>query len=276
MANEIAPADLFKPEELSAILANAGAIEQPMESFNRLRLDGPNFIADDNAWQTPVKGGGPALICRIVSPPEEYQAKWFNDLDADKADRPDMAGGKFCKSRFSVPSEAREFGTNGASCRQCIFNPFQRENFPKCQWKGDIRLQPFPDGPDPELTGDEPIYTLTCSTTAMIEWKGTASNNMRGSVTDRNFIARFGQFAITNAQSIWGIDPTTREGAAQAIMRGLGALNAGLVAAELRSLKAVNEEKGREWYVPSFIPIHIEPDNDGAAAIDSGLPDLGD
>jgi hypothetical protein len=276
MTNEIAPADLFKPEELSTILANAGAIEQPSETFSRLRLEGPNFVAEDNAWQTPIKGGGPALICRIVAPPEEYQAKWFTDADAQLGDRPDMAGGKFCKSRFGVPSEAREFGTNGASCRTCIFNPFQRDYQNKCAWKGDVRVQPFPDGPDPELSGDEPIYTLTISTTGMIEWKGTASSNMRGSVSERNFIARLGQFAITNAKDIWDIDPTSRMGAEQAIMRGLGALNAGLVAAELRSLKMVNEERGREWYVPSFVPIHIEPDNDDVPALDPGLPDLGD
>jgi hypothetical protein len=95
-------------------------------------------------------------------------------------------------------------------------------------------------------------------------------------------MARLGAFSVENAKDIWGIDTTTRQGAEQAIMRGLGALNAGLVAAELRSLKMTNEQLGREWYVPSFTPIHIEPDGPetpvlaGGSEEDPGLPDLGD
>lgn len=257
MSNELTEAGHFDLSNLDSVLQRTGAIEPPRESINRIKVDGPNFIAEDDAWQTPVRGDAPALICRIVKPIEEYQAKWFTDSDADKADRPDMAGGKFCKSRFLVPGEAREYGTGGASCRSCPFNPFERGVPNKCAWKGDLNIQPFPPGDDPELTGEEPIYTLTLSTSAMFAWKGPSREG------EKNFISELCRYAVINAQELYGITVTSEDTAELVSNRALGALAAGNVAAELRSIKRVDEARGREWYIPVFTPIHIDVTDEG-------------
>jgi hypothetical protein len=260
MSGELTTQGHFDITELDSVLQSTGAVEPPRDSFNRIKVDGPNFIAEDNAWQTPVRGDGPALICRIVAAPTQYQAKWFTDAEAERVDRPSIANA-FCKSHFDIPTQARENAEDGTSCRACPFNPFERGVANKCSWKGDIRIQPFPEGDDPELTGNEPIYLLTMSTSAMFQWKGPSRDG------ETNFITELGRYAITNAQDLYGMTVTTREQAETVVNRALGALNAGMVAAELRSKKQVNESLGREWYIPVFTPIHIEKDeNDITAA----------
>lgn len=255
MSNELTTAGHFNIDDLDSVLQSTGAVEPPRESFNRIKVDGPNFIAEDNAWQTPVRGDGPALICRIVAAPEQYQAKWFTAAEADRVDRPSISE-SFCKSKFDVPSQAREYAEDGTSCRSCPFNPFERGVQNKCSWKGDVRIQPFPEGDDPELTGEEPVYLLTLSTSAMFQWKGPSRDG------ETNFITELGRYAITNAQELYGMTVTTREQAESIVSRALGALNMGMVAAELRAVKKTNEQLGREWYVPVFTPIHIEKDED--------------
>lgn len=262
MSNELTTSGHFNLDDLDAVMQASGAVEAPRESFNRMKLDGPNFVADDNAWQTPVRGDGPAFIARIVGAPTQYQAKWFTAAEAERVDRPSIAE-SFCKSHIEIPTQARETAEDGTSCRSCPFNPFERGVQNKCAWKGDLRLQPFPEGDDPELTGDEPIYLLTLSTSAMFQWKGPSREG------ETNFITELGRYAVTNAQRLYDIEVTTKEQAEMVVGRALGALNAGLVAAEVRSVKKANEALGREWYVPVLTPIHIDTDESDLDLIES-------
>jgi len=151
-----------------------------------MKTSGTNFVTDDDMWMTNTKSGEPAFVARLLNPPVQYQAFYFNAADAAEAGRPEMEK-RFCKSHYDNPNENREFGTNGASCRACPFNPFGNKR-PKCSWKGDIAFQIIPD--DGVLKGDEPIYSLTLSTTGMIEYRGTRKDNVGGSVTDKNFMHR--------------------------------------------------------------------------------------
>lgn len=233
--------------EISAILAASGAIDEANLGYIRMKTQGTNFVTDDDIWMTNPKTGAPAFTARLLGPPVQYQAFYFDAAKAEKAGRPDMVN-RFCRSHYDNPNENREYGTNGYSCRACIFNPFGQES-PKCGWKGDINFQIIPDGQT--LTGDEPIHTLTLSLTGMIEWRGTRRAPNEGSVSTENFMYKLAKLSILQAQE-WGVSPE------QAIIIGLSALNEGMVAAEFRSLVARNEERGMEWNVVSITPIHVQ------------------
>jgi hypothetical protein len=254
------------PEEITAILAGHGAVDEADPGYIRMKVSGTNFVTDNDMWMTNPKTNQPAFVGRLLSAPVQYQAFYFDEAAAEKAGRPEMAK-KFCKSHYNNPNENREYGTNGASCRECPFHPWSDER-PKCSWKGDLAFQIIPE--DGVLQGDEPIHELTLSTTGMIEYKGTKRDNVGGSVTDMNFMHRLAVLCINNAAE-WGVD------ADESVLIGLNALNEGLVAAEFRSIRAVNEERGMEWYVVSLNPVHVQPPDGTVARIEetaSGSTDL--
>ena len=175
-----------------------------------------------------------------------------------------MSEGGFCKSYYDNPAEAREHGTNGASCRSCLFNPFG-DSRPKCSWKGDIQFQVVPE--DGTLTGEETVYTMTLSTTGMIQWKGTRKAPNAGSVTDKNFMFMLAELALKNAVD-WGQSPQ------EAIRTALNALNEGLVAAAFSIKRAMNESNGNTWSVPVIEPVHIEvPSVEETPAIEAEVTD---
>ncbi len=258
MTSEMAVSPL-SPEEISAILAGAGAIDEEMEQFYRIKVDGTNFVSDDDIWMTNPKTNEPAFTARLLAPPVQYQSKWFDTEDSIKADRPEMAN-KFCKSHYDNPQENKEFGTNGASCRACIFNPWGDAGF-KCSWKGDVQFQIVPDSG--EMVGDETVWTITLSTTGMIEWRGTKKNRTGGTATDKNFMHRLAELSLTLAPE-WGLEP------AAAVIAGLTSLNGGGVAAEFRAIRVTNESSGNTWSVPSLDPVHIELLSNDTEQIESG------
>jgi hypothetical protein len=260
VSNELTtPTTPLTPDEISAVLAGAGAIDEEGEQFLRIKIDGTNFVSDDEIWMTNPKTGEPAFTARLLQGPMQYQSFWFTPEAAVEADRPDMAN-KFCKSHYDNPQENRERGTNGASCRACPFNPFGNE-YPKCSWKGDIQFQIIPD--DNVMKGDEPVWTLTLSTTGMIEWRGTRKNQTGGSATDANFMNKLANLALEKAPE-WGIEPE------QAIIAALTSLNGGGVAAEFRAMRMTNEQSGNTWSVPSLTPVHIELLTEETTQIESG------
>ncbi len=245
------------PEEITAILQEAGAIDEEQESYNRLKVDGTNFVADDDIWMSNPKTGDAAFTARILSNPVQFQSHWFDDgkqkgEDPDwvKYDRPDMVGGGYCKSYYDNPQEAREFGTNGASCRECPVNPFQKNIRPKCSWKGDLQLQMIPE--DGVMQGDEIVRTLTLSTTGMIQWRGTKQTPKGGSIPDSfNFQFLLAELAIAKSAE-WNMTIP------EAINAALTSLVSGGVAAEWRVHRVTNEESGNTWSVPAATPVHIE------------------
>ena len=242
--------ETLTPEEITAILQGAGAIDEEGESFNRLKVDGTNFVSDDDIWMSNPKTKEPAFVARILDNPVQFQSYWFTPEDAVKYDREDMVGGGYCKSYYDNPQEAREVGTNGASCRACMVNPFQKNVRPKCSWKGDIQLQIIPE--DGVMKGDEVVHTLTLSTTGMIQWRGTRANPSGGSVDGtNNFQFLLAQLALAKAPE-WGLSSS------EAINAALTSLVGGGVAAEWRIHRVTNEDSGNTWSVPAATPVHIE------------------
>lgn len=265
VSNELVPEGTFTAEDITAALQAAGAIDEEQETFQRVKLDGSTFVAtDDNIWVSNPKSNEPAFIARIMGPPAQFQAFWFTPELAAQAGRDDMAEGGFCKSYYDNPAEAREHGTNGASCRACVFNPFG-DSKQKCSWKGDIQFQVVPE--DGTLTGEETVYTMTLSTTGMIQWKGTRKAPNAGSVTDKNFMFMLAELALKNSVE-WGVGPQ------EAIRIALNALNEGLVAAAFRIKRATNENNGNTWSVPVIEPVHIEvPSVEETPALEAGTED---
>jgi len=250
--------EALTPDEITAILQGAGAIDEEGETFYRLKVDGTNFVSDDEIWMSNPKTGEPAFTARILSNPVQFQSYWFNVAkeennfvsDGERFGREDMVSGGYCKSYFDNPAEAREVGTNGASCRACQVNPFQKNIRPKCSWKGDLQLQIIPE--DGVMKGDEVVQTLTLSTTGMIQWRGTKANPQGGSVDGtNNFQFLLAQLALAKAPE-WGLTGP------QAINAALTSLVGGGVAAEWRVHRVTNEQAGNTWSVPAATPVHIE------------------
>lgn len=262
MSKELAVLGDFTAEDITAALQREGALDETSERFERVRVDGSTFVAtDENIWVSNPKTSEPAFTARLMGPPAQFQAFWFTPELAAQANRDDMAEGGFCKSYYDNPAEAREYGTNGASCRSCMFNPFG-DSRPKCSWKGDIQFQVVPE--DGVLTGDETVYTMTLSTTGMIQYKGTRKAPNAGTVTDKNTMFLLAELAIKNAAD-WGQQPQ------EAIRTALNALNEGLVAANFRIMRATNENNGQTWSVPVIEPVHIEvPNVEAKPALEAG------
>jgi hypothetical protein len=250
----------LSPEEITAILQGQGAVDEEAEEFHRIKTDGTNFVSDNDIWMSNPKTGEPAFVARLLQSPVQYQSFWFTPEAATEAGRPEMAN-RFCKSHYDNPQENREFGTNGASCRACPFNPFDKSVYPRCSWKGDIQFQIIPE--DGVMKGDEIVWTMTLSVTGMIEWKGTRANPTGGSATDQNFMHRLATLAAGMAPE-WGVN------AEQAIVEALTSLQGGGVAAEFRAIRVSNEQSGNTWTVPSLNPVHIERMSGTDAQIEGG------
>jgi hypothetical protein len=242
--------DTFSADDITAILQEAGAVDEQAEKFNRIKVDGTNFVSDDDIWMSNPKTGEAAFTARILDNPVQFQSFWFTPEDAATYERPDMVKGGYCKSYYDNPQQAREVGTNGASCRACPVNPFQKDNYPKCKWGGDLQLQLIPE--DGVMKGDEPVHTMTLATTGMIQWRGTRANPSGGSVDGtNNFQFLLAQLALAKAPE-WGLTGP------QAITAALTSLVGGGVAAEWRIHRVTNEESGNTWSVPAATPVHIE------------------
>lgn len=250
-------------DDITAILRKLGGVETPTSEFHRIKIDGSTFYLDDEPFVSNPKTGAPAFTARIVNVPEEYQALWFDEEMAVMAGRTGKTG--FCKSWFGNPAQAREWSEDGASCRSCIFNPFTKDAplGKKCQWKGELQLQ-IVDPATGQLR-DDTIWHLTLSTTAMIEWKGTSRDSVKGNVSDHNFIHKLAAFACAQNPDV---DPN------KAIYGALTALSLGGVVAEFRILRAQSSDGARTWSVVSATPVAILaveetpalPEPDGAAS----------
>lgn len=233
--------------DVTDILRKMGILEAPRSDFHRVKVDGTIFYFGDEPFVTNPKSGAPAFTARIIDSPEEYQALFMDAEHANYVGRPHMAG-KFCKSHFDIPSQNRDFAEDGTSCRQCPLMPFKKAadipaGLKKCQWKGDLQLQ-LVDAATGKLA-DETIWTLTLPTTAMIEWKGTAKEGMKGSISDQNTMHKLALLGATSNPE----DPQT------GIRDAVNALALGAIIAEFRALRA--ESNGHNYTVISVTPIAI-------------------
>ena len=263
-------------DEITKILQGMGALETPSTQYNRIKVEGSIFTIDDEPFVYNPKTDAPAFTARIVNSPDQYQSLWIDDNSAKILDRPELAG-RFCKSHFAIPTEARVFSETGYSCKECPAAPFVKnsplENGKRCQWKGDVELQlvdpatgQFRTITDPstgEIMPDERVWTLTLSTTAMMEWQGTAKDGAAGNVSQYNFMHKLALYGIENFPDL---------DTSSAIRAAINALGEGRVIAEFRSLRAENKEMGRTWTVPSATPTAILDTFEANPQLEAGHP----
>jgi hypothetical protein len=234
-------------EELTALLQQHGWAEKSSgDSPLRMKLDGNMLTTPDGEVYVynPAKPKVPACTVRIVKPPEEYFGIWVDDEAARAVGIPEIAG-TFSKKYIHPDPTRRTWPSDDA------FDALKAAGI-KASWKGDMLLQVVPE--NGTLTGEEPIYVLTLSTTSLIDFKGASKSPASGSVSEFNFITKLSQFAMKDAP-----DPRL------AVINALSSLTLGGVVAEVRIVRAENKELGRTWPVIVFDPIHIEPVDAGPA-----------
>jgi hypothetical protein len=277
---------VFNDDMFTAALREHGFLSAAGGSsdFNRIKVSGQNFVygtdekGNDNiiASYNPVTKE-PAMYVRIAGQPTEYQKAWF-DKDgalARAVGRPEMAG-KMCKSHFDDPNEARKFAMDGTSCDTCPIHPFvPKDQLPeeakgkKCAWNADVEFYILDKQPDGTLKQeDDTLYTLSLSTTGVIEFKGSSSKKtspLAGSVSDMNFMVKLAKLGMEK----WG-EP--------GILKAMSYFNLGGVVAELRSLPASSGDGAFKYNVTSFNPIDILEIEEatalpGPAAVEGDDPD---
>jgi hypothetical protein len=237
----VVKAEQFTSDDLTKFLQQSGWAEKSSgDAPLRMKLDGNMLVTPDGEMfvYNPTKPKIPALTARIVKPPEEYWAIW---IDADAArliGQPELQD-SFSKKYVHPDPDRRTWDSDAA------FDQLKNAGV-KASWKADILLQVMPETGN--LTGDEPVYTLTLSTTSLIEFKGASREPDKGAVSEKNFIRKLCEFSIE-------ADPKNGK---QAVTAALLSLTLGGVVAEIRLLRAENKELGRSWTVISFDPIYIE------------------
>lgn len=257
---------------ITAALQGRGLVQETPQNY-RMKIDGSTFIAGDEVYLG--RKDEPAFTARLVGPVAQYQAFYFTQDAAQIANRPDIAD-QFCKSFFDIPEQARRHAEDGTACGTCPFMPFIKDppftGEPpaprKCQWRGDIGLQIIPESG--QLAGDEPIWTLSLSTTGIIEFVGTGKNPTAGSVSDYNFMHKLARLGTRK----------TPENPMAGLAAAIEAYNAGMVVVEGRLLTAQNASRSQTWRVPSFEPIEFfapeATDTPAAIAAEVFAEDLAD
>lgn len=248
--------------DLTSLLQQTGWSEKSSgEAPLRMKIDGSMFVTPDGEMlvYNPNKPKTPAFTARIVKPLEEYWAIWISESNARQFGDPSLAN-TFAK-RFVVADGDRKVWPSDLVYHELekagLYDDYGKPL--KGSWKADILLQIVPESG--QLTGQEPIFTLTLPTTSVIEFKGTSKAPDAGSVSEKHFIRKLCEFAIDSAGEG---DPT------QAVLDALTSLTLGGVVAEARILRAENKELNRTWSVVSFDPIHIEPMQDGDLLLQDG------
>lgn len=238
--------------DFTALLQSAGMIEfNTGSTFNRVSIDGAQFrFGGEDIRFYNAKTDEPAFRGRLIDLPVEYQAAWIDNERglATALGRPGFKG--YCRSHFEIEGQKREFSEDGTACRGCPISPFvKKEALPpeadgkKCSWKADAAFQLLDaDG----KISDDRVWTLSMTTTGVIEFKGTSREPEKGSATELTFMQKL----VRLGASLNPADPN---------MGALNALNAvreGRVLFEARSIFQQGEGAIR-YYVPSFTPYDI-------------------
>lgn len=255
-------------EDFMSLLTQSGMVPQGGGDFHRMTLRGGMLVTDagtpnEEQWPPTDKGRGPAFLARIVKPPVFFNAHFCGEdesdgaFDARKIGRPDL-NGKFVK-KYDDPAEQAADAYANLEGYEAVSSYLGARG----AFKADIQLQIVPESG--ELTGEEPIYTLTLSATSALDWRGTVKNPRGGTVQDLNFIVQLGEFAQAKAIEAGG-DSTAQKGA---ILDAMTALRLGNVVAAVFIKQASNQENSRSWPVVAFQPVHVET-GEAVAALPEG------
>jgi hypothetical protein len=256
-------------EDFMALLAQTGMISSGGGEFHRMSFKGGMLITDagtpkEEQWPPTDRGRGPAMRVRIVKPPIYYNQFFCSEdekngsFDARKIGREDL-NGKFLKKYDDPAEQAADQYANLDGYEQVSAYLNKRGKF-----TADIDLQIVPDSG--ELTGEEPVYTLSLSTTAALDFRGTTKNPNGGVVQDKNFIVQLGEFAMR--QVIDSNPGATKQDLAAGVLQAMTALRLGGVVADLYIRQASSDDGSMTWGVPSFVPVFID-----SGEVTPALPD---
>ena len=249
-------------EDLLSLLQQTGMVSQGGGEFHRMSLRSGMLVTDpdspkEESWPPTDRGRGPAMRVRIVKPPVYYNQFFCSEteergsFDARKIGRPEL-NGKFLKKYDDPAEQAADQYANLDGYEQVSQFLGSRGKF-----TADIQLQIVPDSG--ELTGEEPIYTLSLSTTAALDFRGTSKNPEGGVVQDKNFIIQLSEFAMKEALEA---NPKAQKAdLAQAVLNAMTALRLGGVVADLFIRQASSQDGSMNWAVPSFVPVFVDYDS---------------
>lgn len=218
----------------------------------RAKINGSTFELADDVFPSNQKTKAPAFHAVLLDTPQEYHGFWFTQAEAELPviGRPN-AGDSFCKSYYAIPSQAGKFAEDGTDCNTCPVRPFIKkgtsplgDGSKKCSWRADLD---FVRTDELGQKLDDTVFTLSLSTTSVIEFKGMRGN-ASGVISDLNFVQRLMRFAIT----AWP-EMTDQE----AMMRAGLALKLGGVVVGVRLATAKSDDGSRSWPVVVLDPVNI-------------------
>jgi hypothetical protein len=252
----VVPASLDH-DELMAMLGQAGMLSAPSASnFHRMALVSGSLVTDQGTPQEeswPPTKRGPTMVVRIVKPPVYYNTFFMSadeknkSVDARRIGRPEL-NGKFAK-KYDDPAEqaADEYANLDA------YEALAKFTGNRGSFKADVQLQIIPESGT--LTGEEPVYTLSLSTTSALDWRGSTKNPSGGVVQDKNFIVQLAELAIEQATA----NGASKEELQNAVLNAMTALRLGGVVAEVYLVQTQSEtDSSIRWTVVAFKPVHIE------------------
>ena len=275
----VATPSLLSAAELTALLQQSGDLSQPSSDFRRMRLDGGVLVTLDAQGEVEdmyppkvVKGvAQPSVTVRIVEPPIYYNAFWLgpevNDkgeptraFDPNRIGRPEL--NKSFSKKYDDP--AKQAADNNPS--NDVYDQVAAATGQRGDFRADIRLQVVPESG--EMTGEEPVFTLTLSASAALDWRGTRKNPTGGVVQEKNFIVQLAEFAATAASEAGG-DAAAQQ---KAVLDAMTSLRLGGVVADIYLLRASNTDGSNTWTIPAFRPVHVEYGTEAPALTDGAAP----
>lgn len=258
------------PEEMQALLQQAGMQSAPSSNFRRMKMDGGTLLALDASGeieeQFPPRFKGkepqPAVTLRIVEPPQYYNAFWCDTdtsrggFDASAIGHPEI-NKSFVRKWDDEANQTKDNNPNNAYYAEIAQYTGKRGDF-----RGDLKVQIVPE--TGEMTGEETVYSLSLSASACLDWRGTSKNPRAGVVQDTCFIVQLAEKAVLDAMEA-GTDPNQR------VLDAMTALRLGSVVADVYLLRASNTDGSVTWTIPAFKPVHIDY-GDETPALSSGEP----
>lgn len=280
---QVAQPAQISPADLTALLQQTGMLTTQSEGFHRMRLDGGMLVTIgqngevEEMFPPKVNKGVPlpSLTVQIVEPPVYYNAFWLGPevddqgratggTDPNRIGRPDL--NKTFSKKYDDPAEqAKDKNPANEVYDQLVAVTGNRGAF-----KADIKLRIVPESG--ELTGDEPVYTLSLSSTAALDFRGTQRDPMGGIVQEKNFIVQLAEFALAKVIEEGGDENAQK----QAVLNAMIAFRLGGVIADVYLYRTSNSDNSRTWTVPAFKPVHIEFPEGAPTALASGPEATGD
>lgn len=253
----VVPATLDS-DALVALLGEAGMINKSSGgNFRRMSLRGSILVTDPGQpeeEQWPPAKHGPAMTVRIVKPPIYYNSFFLDVEEKNKAINPNRIGrpdlnGKFVKKYDDPAEQAADEWSNVE-----VYDDLMRATGQRGTFRADIQLQIIPESG--QLTGEEPIYTLSLATSSALDWRGTRRNQTGGVVQEKNFILQLAELAQSQAIEA---GKTSEEDLTMAVLNAMTALRLGGVVAEVYPIQTHQEkDPSISWTVVAFKPVYIE------------------